>query len=132
MMKTIILTCVLAMVCFLVGNRASIAAERLPIAKIGDVIIMTAKNPDGRLCPVVACGQDAHTSRILTGTNLIVLQVYIEKEPMYDIPWYGVEHSGIKGWVSEYLTNRNPDGIGNNFCPRNPTGIFTGCDERQN
>ena len=130
MMKTVVLTCVLEIAVFLVVNQTSIAAEPLSIAKLGDVITMTAKNPDGRLCPVVACGQGVHTGRIPMGTRLRVLQVYIEKGPMFDIPWYGVEYIGKKGWVSEYLTNRKPEGIGKDFCPRNPKGKFAGCDKR--
>ncbi len=130
MMKTAALTCILAVAVFFVVNQASVAVERLPIAKPGEAITMTATNPDGRLCPVPACGQGVHTSRIPTGTKLRVLQVYIDEGPMFDAPWYGVEYAGQKGWVSETLTDRMPEGIGKDFCPRNPRGIFAGCDKR--
>ena len=129
-MKTAELTCFLTTAIFLVVNQASIAAERLPIAKLGDAITMTAKNPDGRLCPVPACGQGVNTSRMPAGTKLSVLQVYMDEGPMYDVPWYGVEYAGKRGWVSEVLTDRQPEGIGKDFCPRNPRGIFAGCDKR--
>lgn len=120
------------MAILIVAPRSSIATERLPIAQPGEVIIMTATNPDGRLCPLMDCGQGVLTSRIPMDTRLSVLQVYIYKGTMYDVPWYEVEYKGKKGWVSEYLTNRNPDGIGKDFCPRNPKGIFAGCDEQEN
>ncbi len=130
MMKTAALTCILAVAVSLVVNQASIAAERLPIAKPGEVITMTAKNPDGRLCPVPACGQGVHTGRIPAGTKLRVLQVYMDESPLFDVPWYGVEYTGKKGWVSEVLTDRWPEGIGKDFCPRNPKGPYAGCDKR--
>ena len=129
MMKTVALVRVLAMAVFLVVNQASIAGDRMPIAEPGDVITMTANNPDGRLCPVVDCGQGAHISRIPAGTRLHVLQVHLLELPMYDIPWYEVQYGGEKGWVGEMSTDRAPEGIGSDFCPRNPTGIFAGCDD---
>ena len=118
----------LTLTLFLGFQQTSVAAERLPIAKPGDVITMTARNPDGPLCPNFGCSQRLYTTRIPTGTKLRVLQVRMLKQPIFDVPYYLVEYKGKKGWVSEYLTDRSPKGVGKDFCPRNPKGPFTGCD----
>ena len=88
---------------------------------------MTAKNPDGRLCPRVSCGQDEHLLRIPPGTELKVQRVIIARAGMWDVPWYKVEYQGKSGYVSEMMTDRRPKGVGKDFCPRNPRGLWAGC-----
>ena len=43
---------------------------------------------------------------------------------MYDVVWYKINYKEKIGWVSEYDTNRAPQGVGKEFCPRNPKGVF--------